>query len=97
MNIRAVLKTHRDIKGVQYFGSDMAAMSTLADSWLDAHGQPGDSFEILRVDETVVMTQPYKGHASVIVESTPVPGPVLQHAFVPGSGVHCDKCGGIHA
>lgn len=94
MNIRAVLQTSRYMeRGVQYYGPDVVTVSTMADKWLDNHGKPGDQFAIF--EETLVRVVPFT-KATVLVESEQVPGPTLQHAFVPGSGIHCDRCGGVH-
>lgn len=90
MNARAVLRTNRNIKEVQYFSPNVDALAVLADSWLDVNGKPGDRFELLENKEmlirTIAFTQP-----TVITEATQES--LLRHAFTPGSGTHCDKCG----
>lgn len=86
----AMLRTGRALeRGVSYHGATQATVEKMAQGWLDAQGEHGDSFQVIEY----VPTQ-----RAVLECPKPLPAPTepkwRTHAFLTGKNPgRCDTCG----
>lgn len=80
MKVTAVLRTVRDLsRPVQFLGSDIESVSTMADAWLDAQGKPGDEFDVFVATETLAKVIPFSAATVLVPEIRTVgmSGPIV--------------------